>query len=383
MKITGIQFPAPMLAALRDHTLVIFAGAGVSMGEPANLPDFSELAGCIAAGTGESIEDFEPEDRFLGRLHLRQVDVHLRAEQELSKRNPEPTGLHRDLLRLYPDSTQIRIVTTNFDLLFEQAAKEEFGVMPEVFRAPALPLGRNFSGIVHLHGTISSPGDMVLTDADFGRAYLTEGWARRFLLDLFRNFPVLFVGYSHKDTIVSYLSRALPVSAAKQRFALTEEKDDSKRWKALGIEPISYTKSSTDDHSALHKGVRNLADTVTRSILDWQRELTDLATKPPPINEEEADLIEDALKNPPTTRFFSNAARSPEWIRWLDNRKLLNSLFTDLDFSERDSILASWLSEHYAVRYPTDLLLLIAKHGMRVHPSFWFTEVVPDFRTVC
>ena len=40
---------------------------------------------------------------------------------------------------------------------------------------------------------------MVLTDADFGRAYLTEGWARRFLVELFRSFTVLFVGYSHND----------------------------------------------------------------------------------------------------------------------------------------------------------------------------------------
>ena len=38
--------------------------------------------------------------------------------------------------------------------------------------------------------------DMVLTDADFGRAYLTEGWAQRFLVDVFREFTVLFIGYS-------------------------------------------------------------------------------------------------------------------------------------------------------------------------------------------
>jgi hypothetical protein len=36
---------------------------------------------------------------------------------------------------------------------------------------------------------------MVLTDADFGRGYLVEGWARRFLVELFRHCTVLFVGY--------------------------------------------------------------------------------------------------------------------------------------------------------------------------------------------
>ena len=64
---------------------------------------------------------------------------------------------------------------------------------------------------------------MVLTDADFGRAYLTEGWARRFLVELFRQFTVLFVGYGHNDTVMNYLARALPESDVAKRFALTGE----------------------------------------------------------------------------------------------------------------------------------------------------------------
>lgn len=372
MKIAGIQFPEPLLAALRNRKLVVFAGTGVSMGEPANLPSFLRLAQLIAAGTGEAMQDREPEDRFLGRLQHTQVDVYTRAAQELSRGDPAPTALHRDLLRLYSEAAQVRIITTNFDLLFEQAARDEFGVMPEVFRAPALPLGRSFNGIIHLHGSVSRPPEMVLTDADFGRAYLTEGWARRFLVDLFRHFTVLFVGYSHNDTIVSYLARALPKSEAGQRYALTEEDDNPHRWHVLGIEPIGYTKPSKHDYSALYEGVRRLADTVRRSVLDWQREVTELATKPPPLSEEEADIIEDALKDVTTTRFFANAARSPEWIGWLDKRKHLDALFADGDLSERDTILAWWLAEHYAVRCDDDLFLMTAKHGMRLHPRFWW-----------
>ena len=40
MRIAGIDFPVPLLNALRDGELVVFAGAGVSMGEPASLPSF-------------------------------------------------------------------------------------------------------------------------------------------------------------------------------------------------------------------------------------------------------------------------------------------------------------------------------------------------------
>ena len=297
MKIAGIQFPEPLLSVLRDCRLVVFAGAGVSMGEPAKLPDFEQLTLKIASGTGESLQDQEPEDRFLGRLHHNKgVDIYARAVQALSYENLQTTEFHRNLLRLFSDLKQVRIVTTNFDLLFEQAAKDVFGEEPEVFRAPALPLGRNFNGIIHVHGSVLHPCEMVLTDADFGRAYLTEGWARRYLVELFRHFTVLFVGYSHSDTIVSYLARALPENETGKRFALTKENDNPQRWRVLGIEPIGFPNPS-GDYSALYEGVRRLAETVRRSVLDWQHEITELATKPPPLNDEDIDIIEDALKD--------------------------------------------------------------------------------------
>ena len=86
MKIAEINFPSPLLSALRDGKLVVFAGAGVSMGEPACLPLASkQLAEKIAQGTGEVLQEKEserePEDRFLGRLHDKGVKVHERAVQ--------------------------------------------------------------------------------------------------------------------------------------------------------------------------------------------------------------------------------------------------------------------------------------------------------------
>jgi hypothetical protein len=61
----------------------------------------------------------------------------------------------------------------------------------------------------------------VLTDEDFGRAYLTEGWAREFLQRLFAEFTTLFVGYSHNDLPVEYLARGMSGKPIAPRFALT------------------------------------------------------------------------------------------------------------------------------------------------------------------
>ena len=372
MKISGIDFPEPLLNALRDGELIVFAGAGVSMGEPANLPNFKRLARAIGQGTGEELQDDEQEDSYLGRLqHQKGVQVHERAAQELAKDGPEPTSLHHDLLRLYLDSQSVRVVTTNFDLLFEKAARTVVGSEPEVFKAPALPLGRTFNGIVHIHGAVSRPSEMVLTDADFGRAYLTEGWARRFLVDLFRSFTVLFVGYSHDDTVMRYLARGLPASETKPRFALTGHGDES-RWMALNITPITYPRSPGDGHNSLYHGVQRLAEYVRRGTLGWKREITAIAQKLPPIDEEEIDLIEEALSDPKLTRFFTESAIHLDWIYWLDKRKHFDRLFGTGDCQPQDRLLAIWLADRFVISHPNKIFLLIASHEMRLHPDLWW-----------
>ena len=373
MKIANIDFSKPLLNALRNDELVVFAGAGVSMGEPACLPSFEALANRIAKGTDKALQEGEPIDRFLGRLQHDGVNVHIRAARELSPPNLKATDLHRNLLQLYSKAEQVRVVTTNFDLLFEQAAEGVFNnSQPNVFRAPALPLGHQFNGIVHIHGAVSHSDEMVITDADFGRAYLTEGWARRFLVDLFPSFTVLFVGYSHDDTIMNYLARALPVGEADQRFVLIGETDkDADRWRLLGLEPISYPQLNENDYSALYEGVRCIAKHVRRSVLDWQSEITAIAKNPPPLDEETADLIEDALEDITQTRFFIKGASDPKWIDWLDERGLLNALFGDGTLSERDQALSWWLADRFTYDHANKLFLLIGKYNMRLNPYFW------------
>ena len=248
MNIKGVDFPEPLLNALRDRRLVVFAGAGVSMGPPAGLPSFRKLAERVAEGTNQSIEKSKTDDQFLGRLKDRGVQVHQLAAGILQQVPVEPNVLHRNLLRLFEKTGPVRIVTTNFDCLFEQAAEagDLFQTRPKVFKvfeAPALPPGSRFQGIVHLHGSVNEPEEMVLTDRDFGRAYLTEedGWARRFLVSLFAHHTVLFVGYSHSDTIMTYLAQSLPPDGTERRFALVgSESDDRDRWLRMGIEPIEF-----------------------------------------------------------------------------------------------------------------------------------------------
>ena len=341
------------------------------MGDPANLPDFETLAREVGHGTGVALQERESADSYLGKIHqLNGTRVHERAAQVLKQMTPKTTDLHRDLLRIYPTSGSARIVTTNFDLLFEQAAQQVFPALPDIFRAPALPLGNSFSGIVHIHGAISHPSDMVLTDTDFGRAYLTEGWARRFLVDLFLSFTVLFVGYSHDDIVMKYLAKALPASRIK-RFALTDDGDDA-RWSPLNITPIVYPTSTASDHSALSVGVEGVANYARRGSREWKREITRISQRPPPSDQGDSDLIHAALSEPSMIRFFTSSATDPAWIDWLDNRGFLARLFGDDITQSQDRQLALWLADTFAIKYTDELFLLIARHNMLLHPELWF-----------
>ncbi len=380
MKISGVDFPIELLKALRDGELVVFAGAGVSVGPPACLPMFSGLAEEIARGTGEVRGKDEPEDRFLGRLQDKGVHVHDIAAQVLSKRGdepPGPTALHSNILRLYSKPDLLRVVTTNFDLLFEQAASDVFETDPKLYSAPVLPLGGDFEGIVHVHGDINHPGNAVLTDADFGRAYLTEGWARRFLATLFGSFPVLFIGYSHSDVVMNYLARALTVSETERYVLAPSDEDETtlRDWQLRGIQRIEYPKSPDDNYRGLYEGVSGLAEFVRRDSNDWKSRITTIAEQPPSDNEEQIDLIDYALLDAELTRHFISAKTPPEWIGWLAKRDDIDGLFTtdtNYSLSERDVHLSHWLAQTFAREHSDPLFQLIGQRGMCLHPDFWW-----------
>jgi hypothetical protein len=174
---------------------------------------------------------------------------------------------------------------------------------------------------------------------------LIEGWARRFLLDLFRNYTVLFVGYSHDDVVMHYLSRALPTDNSVRRFALVVDDENLFKWHSLGIFPITFSKQSEDDYSSLTEGVASLAVYVSQNLLDRKSSVVAIASGMPPSDDEGIDQILDALNDESTTRFFTQAASEPAWIDWLDSRKLLDILFKEEKLTIVQELLHSgWLT---------------------------------------
>lgn len=344
------------------------------MPPPSNFPNFDDLAHEVAGGVLQR-DKGEPVDRFLGRLVDREVRVHERVQKILSNPDSAPNSLHSNLLRLFETPARIRLVTTNFDLHFTGAARSLFDTVEvETFSAPALPLGDSFNGLVYLHGSIDKPSErLVLTDADFGRAYLTEGWATQFLQRLFAKYVVTFIGYSHNDPVMNYLARGLPPeSGSPRRFALIPEGDND-RWRYLGITPITYPPTKDENqHSAVGVSLARWVELSRAGALEQEQKIKSIAERPVPIDLEELDYIESILRNASTTRFFTRYAKSTDWLRWVESKGFLKRLFEPRPVAEEIDIeLAYWFASTFVCEHPSDALAVVRRGGQRPSPLLW------------
>lgn len=366
-----IELPDELSQARDDGKLLVFAGAGVSYGPPSSLPLFSGLAERIAENTATLREPNELFDRFLGRLHRGGVRVHELAKTILLDPQSCPNLLHDLLLRLFGKPEAIRLVTTNFDHHFTRACQERWPNAVREYYAPALPRGASFRGVVYLHGAaFIDPRECVLTDEDFGRAYLTEGWATQFLKEMFNHYTVLFIGYSHSDLVMNYLARGLPPST--RRFALHHGSDNG-RWAHLGIIQVRYPVEG-DDHSALTKIFDAWVRELESGLADSYQRLTQLAAQSPEIlSNDDGDFIRRSLSDEDRTKRFLHSARDPAWVVWLEEKGLISELLrADGPAKPAQEEIARWLATHFIDDKPQTLFGLVERHYQKIHPSLWF-----------
>lgn len=382
MILSGVDFPAELLEAAQNNKLVVFAGAGVSMGPPANLPSFWSLALAIARGTGKTPmklgtdvdgkDIYEPLDTFLGQVLADEEAIQACAVKELSIKESAHTQLHLSLLELFESPENVRLITTNFDQLFSSAANQLWGRLPDVYTAPALPLGSSFHGIVHIHGALDKQSSIVITDRGLGMAYLTQGWARRFLVDLFNHYSVLFVGYSHEDVVLKYLARALPVKSGGQRYAMIGQGENETRWQLLGITPITFPKKDAGDYSSLYSGIDKLAQFRHRPPSGWRDEVGRIVANGSLLNVEDRGVIEHALLELSKVRFFTAQAQSPDWAIWLQQNGYLSQLFASDKPCEISQELGRWLLNRFVVVEPDLIFLLVSMNHGKLGSWFWF-----------
>lgn len=265
----GPEIPNELLQAHEDSRVVFFCGAGISY--PADLPGFGGLVERIYDVVNTDVSEIEQQafdkqqfDAMLDLLERRLPGHRSEVRQALAKSlKPKlnlknATKTHEALLHLARTRAgAMRLVTTNFDRIFDAAARRS-GQKFHEFSAPMLPIPKTsrWDGLVYLHGVLPKKFDMtmlnrlVVTSGDFGLAYLTERWAARFVGELFRNYVVCFVGYSIDDPVLRYMMDALaadrmlgestPAAWAFAGFQAGQEHKKKIEWEAKGVTPILY-----------------------------------------------------------------------------------------------------------------------------------------------
>jgi hypothetical protein len=354
---------------------VIFAGAGVSIDPPSNYPSFEDLATRIGGGVHPRLPD-EAIDRYLGRLGNIGITVHRQVQSVLSSPDSMPNKLHESVIAVFDGAESLRLVTTNFDLHFTTCAIRHFREnCPEVFSAPALPVGDHFNGIVHLHGAVDKEADrLIVTDADFGRAYITEGWATHFLQRLFSKYVVLFVGYSHQDMLLNYLARGLTVGSGEpKRFVLTPPGDDA-RWDNLGIIPVHYPLSEPPQsrHCELGTALSAWAEQSHAGALALETRIKSIVEAGIPLEAEDRDFLERSLSDISTLRFFTRYAKASEWLNWLEDQPVFSTLFSVAPTaSEIEIELAEWFAQNFTIDRIDETLDLLRRKHLKICPVLW------------
>lgn len=344
----GPILPDELLEAHDEGRVVFFCGAGVSMAY-AKLPSFVGLAEQVLSGlgTGKDNEarklfristDLDKKHKLKGvlsadlifsRLARNFTPKDINCEVAGAVKPPKHANLtaHKILLKLARSASgQTKLVTTNFDLLFEDASK---GALDSRTRSnlPRIEYSSNDWGIVHLHGMVNpdytspSADGFVLSSAEFGEAYLAHGWARNFVRSILDRYVAVFVGYSADDPPVRYLLEGLRSSGGFNHklyaFQSSSVGDAIVQWEEKGVIPITH-----DTYDALwetldHWGARSVNPGA------WKKKLLRKAQKGPvAMKAHERGMIAHLIKTKEGAKLFAEQTPpiSSEWLCVFDRK---------------------------------------------------------------
>lgn len=347
----NIEIPENLVRASYEGSLVIFAGAGVSMQEPVGLPNFEKLIKIIKDRCDpgnykrEKRKDESPE-QYLGYLENCGLDIRSACTSAA-----DPKGLfaelHTNICRLLLANGQLHLVTTNFDNCFELAL-EVLHQKPKTHSAPALPIGSKFNSLVHLHGKKDEPESMVLTAKDYGEAYVTNGWASKFMVDLFSKNTVLFIGYSCEDSLVDYLTRSISSEITGRAYTLCRQKDGAGDWSQRGVEPILF-----DEFEDLPVIFDQWAHYLEISSTERVKTIHEICTMGCVQKDQEEFLLaslcwpnaEDRLV---FTKEFCRVSNSIDHLKLLENNNLIEFLTEKQPHQEKTELL-TWAISKFSI----------------------------------
>ena len=196
--------------ATASHQLCLFTGTGFSKAITKNaapswqgllkticegIPNSADLKAALFPATGGSLTLEEAAQVIALELPKSGKDIHQEIANLITRIKLD--GDNTDISSFFKENS-LRIVTTNYDKLAEELSdpKECQSI------TPGMPIPRSQSKVkvFHVHGSIESPKNMVVTSDDYFQFINTESYFSRKLSTLLHENTVVILGYSLGDT---------------------------------------------------------------------------------------------------------------------------------------------------------------------------------------
>lgn len=338
----GPSIPDILLHRCDAGRVVFLCGAGVSV--PSGMPDFVDLTRHVIEffdppANSEIKVAFQPRlnnrsaanvplDQIFNLLHTEygKDEVNALVTERLSAPTSKPVGFEHALIKRIsssPNGTP-QIVTTNFDRLFEGPIDGAPLKTHEPPGFPNLSFGSKIEGVTYLHGRLADAGteshDYVLSSADFGRAYLSEGWATSFIRQLLQQYTVVLVGYKAEDPPVKYLLQGLNHDGKFDRsrlyaFDLGGANEVEAKWRDRGVTAIAFS-----SYANFWKSMETWADRADDPRA-WRASVIAMSERDPKdLHPHERGQVAHVMRTTAGARTFAEAkpAPHPEWICVMD-----------------------------------------------------------------
>ncbi len=171
----------------------------------------------------------------------------------------------------------------------------------------------------------------VLSSADFGRAYLSEGWATRFIRHLLRQYTVVLLGYQAEDPPIRYLLQGLNHDGRSDRsrlfaFDRGRPEDIEAKWRDRGVTAIAYA-----GHGVLWRTLEAWAERAD-DPRKWRAGIIASTHRDPKeMAPHERGQVAHVLRTVPGAKAFAEAdpVPHPQWICVMDaNIRSANAVTT-------------------------------------------------------
>lgn len=197
--------------AAATQRLCLFTGTGFSKAVSANdapgwqslleqvcdcLPDGAALRASLFPAAGVPPLSLEEAAQVIA-LRLTRVGLHI---NDCIKDLIQPLQIKGDVaaVEAFYANHAFRVITTNYDKLSEQLA----GAERVQSIAPGMPIPRSSAKVkvYHVHGSVDSPENLVVTSDDYFRFMNSDSYFSRKLSTILHENTVVILGYSLADT---------------------------------------------------------------------------------------------------------------------------------------------------------------------------------------